>query len=125
MTCVLCCRLLLERWNDKSALKSNLLTTAILFGHEAILKYLLQDMSISLASDNNNWGLSVETGWTPLMFAARLGYLRGVKLLLEYFGSQNVSSIRNALGLSIQDVACDNVKQLLCTDTENYHGQKE
>ena len=30
-----------------------------------------------------------QTGWTPLMFAARLGYTRIAKILIEYGGEVN------------------------------------
>ena len=30
-----------------------------------------------------------QTGWTPLMFAARLGYTRIAKILIEYGGDVN------------------------------------
>ena len=82
----------------------NLMVTAVLFESKEILKILI-DKAPTLI----NMPMP-DTGWTPLMLAAKLGHLSLTKILLENDADPNAV---NALGLNVNDVAQDNIKNVL------------
>ena len=80
------------------------MVTAVLFESKEILKILIDKAPMLI-----NMPMP-DTGWTPLMFSARLGHFSFTKILLENDADPNAI---NALGLNINDVAQDNIKNII------------
>ena len=80
------------------------MVTAVLFESKEILKILIDKAPMLI-----NMPMP-DTGWTPLMMAAKLGHLSLTKILLENDADPNAV---NALGLTVNDVAQDHIKNVL------------
>ena len=88
--------------NPPESATRNLLITAILYGNESMVKFLLEQKHFK----NLVNAKTAETHWDPLMIAAKQGYSRIIRILLK-----NGADIRakNVLGttLLINLVYCD------------------
>ena len=96
----------------------NILVTAVIHGHTSIVQLLVEKAPFLINLP------MLETFWTPLMFAAHLGHLSISRILLNHGADP---SAKNVLGMTVYDVAQDNIKIILKNvigDNENIVGNR-